>query len=134
LSPAIYEFTIYFDSHLYDNLVIATPEPPAGDWDEIVWQPDPLWSIDGGYDALALGSGIGQGEAVSGFAVSFDWLGTGTPGPQWYDIIKPPNYSKPVDSSWTTIKPITIIPAPGAFILTVIGLSIIGFRKKHRAF
>lgn len=132
VSP-IEEFTIWFNYTLpYANLTIETPDPPASGWDELVWQPDPLWSIDGSYDALALGSGIGTGQTVSGFAVSFDWPGTGVPGSQFYEIINPATWEA-VDEGWTTSEPVTIIPVPGACILTVIGLGIIGFRKKHKA-
>lgn len=34
------------------------------------------------YDALATGAGIMPGASLSGFAVEFNWLGTGAPGTQ----------------------------------------------------
>lgn len=86
LPVPIEEFTIWFDYALYDNLAIETPDPPAGDWDEIVWQVEPALEADGGYDALTLAVGIGVGEMESGFSVSFYWLGAGEPGSQYYEI------------------------------------------------
>lgn len=130
LTSPIEEFTIWFDYTLYDGLAIETPDPPASDWDElIISQPDPKWSIDGGYDALAesWNPGINIGQTVSGFSVSFDWLGTGEPGSQLYEIVNPDTYDT-IESGRTII-----IPAPGALILTVIGLSVIRFREKHKA-
>ena len=80
LSETIEEFTIWFGIGSYDNLAIETLDPPASNWDELVWDPEPLLDDDGGYDALATGLNIAVGEHVYGFAVSFDWLGTDEPG------------------------------------------------------
>ena len=41
LSEGVEEFTIWFDSGLYDNLVVTTPETPR-EWDQIVWQVESL--------------------------------------------------------------------------------------------
>jgi len=108
LTPAIKEFTIWFDYGLYGNLSIETPNPPASDWDEVVIQPEPVLADDGYYDALVLGVGIGIGEMVSGFAVSFDWLGVGDPGSQLYEIIDPATFDT-LDSGYTIPEPATII-------------------------
>jgi len=121
LTPAIEEFTIWFDYGLYNNLSIETPDPPASDWDEIVIQPEPVLGDDGYYDALALGVGIGIGETVSGFAISFDWLGAGQPGSQFYEIIDPATFDT-LDSGWT-------IPEPATLLLLSFG-SIILMRKR----
>lgn len=107
LTPAIQEFTIWFEYGLYDNLSIETPDPPAGDWDELVIQPEPVLEDDGYYDALALTSGIGISETVSGFVVSFDWLGAGQPGSQFYEIIDPMTFET-IDSGWTVPEPATL--------------------------
>ena len=120
LTEPIEEFTIWFDYELYDSLAVVTPDTPAG-WDQIVWQPDEVLGDDGGYDAKALGVGIGQGSTIGGFSVSFDWLGTGEPGPQRYDIVDPANYPEPLDSGET-------IPEPGTIFLLCIGSLVL--RKK----
>ncbi len=108
LTEGIDEFTVWFGVGSYDNLVIETLDPPASNWDEIVWQPEPFLGDDGGYDALATGLNIGIGESVSGFAVSFDWLGAGSPGSQYYEIINPMDFST-IETGWTTPEPSTLM-------------------------
>ena len=108
LTPAVEEFTIRFDYGLYDNLSIETPDPPAGDWDELAIQPEPVLEDDGYYDALTLDTGIGIGETVSGLSVSFDWLGVGQPGSQFYEIINPATFET-LDSGLTVPEPVTFL-------------------------
>jgi len=124
LTDGIDEFTIWFGIGSYDNLIIETGDPPASNWDEIVWDPDPFLGDDGGYDALASNLDIGTGEHVYGFAVSFDWLGTGDPGSQYYEIIDPDDFST-IDSGWTT-------PEPGSFLILLAGVSILRIKKRKR--
>lgn len=107
LTKPIVEFTIWFDYGLYENLAIETPATPAG-WDQIVWQPEPVLLDDGGYDAKGLGAGIGVGQRVSGFALSFDWLGVSEPGPQFYEIIDPATLET-IDSGMTIPEPATLL-------------------------
>lgn len=108
LPEPISEFTIWFGIGSYDNLAIATQNPPAGNWDEVVWQPEPFLGDDGGYDALAKNLNIGVGEHVYGFAVSFDWLGTGNPGSQFYEIIDHVNFYT-IESGYTVPEPATLL-------------------------
>jgi hypothetical protein len=110
LPEPISEFTIWFGIGSYDNLAIATLDPPANNWDEIVWQPEPFLGDDGGYDALAKGLNINVGESVTGFSVSFDWMGVGTPSSQFYEIVVP-NTSpmQVIDSGWTVPEPGTVV-------------------------
>ena len=119
LAEEIEEFTIWFDYGLYDNLAVTTPNPPSGDWDEIIWQPEPVIGDDGGYDALANASNlaIGIGENVYGFAVSFDWLGIGEPGSQYYEIIDPVTFGT-IESGYTVPEPATcLLLLSGVFLL-----------------
>jgi hypothetical protein len=123
LSPEpIKEFTIWFGVGSYDNLTIATLNSPASNWDEIVWQPEPILGDDGGYDALATGLNIGVGESVTGFSVSFDWLGTGMPGTQYYEIINP-NTFETIESGWT-------VPEPATLLLLICGG--LGAMRRHK--
>ncbi len=117
LTPAIEEFTIWFDYGLYDNLVV---EIPKSGWDELVIQPEPVLADDGYYDALALTSGIGVGETVNGFVVSFDWLGVGQPGSQFYEIINPLTFET-VDFGYTAPEPATIF---------LLGIGSLALRKR----
>ena len=110
-------------SLLYDGLVVTTPDPPASDWSEIVWDPEPLLLDDGAYDAVALTVGIGQDESVYGFSVSFDWLpGTGEPGKQLYHIVDPENYPEPIEVGWT-------IPEPASAVMLGLGGILLVLRR-----
>jgi len=120
LTPVIEEFTIWFDFGSFDNLSIETPDPPAGGWNEVVIQPEPVLGDDGYYDALSLALGIGIGEMVSGFTVSFDWLGSGEPGSQLYEIIDPTTFET-LDSGYTIPEPTTLL---------LLGLGGIALRRK----
>ena len=108
LAPPIEELTIYFDFGLYDNLEVTTPETPP-EWSQIVWQVEPVISDPGGYDALASAENIAidVGETISGFSVSFDWLGTDGPGSQFYEIIDPVSFET-LDSGYTVPEPTTM--------------------------
>jgi len=124
LGAPIEEFTIYFDYGLYSDLSIDTPK---ANWDGLTVNPDLILGIPqpGYYDALSLVSGIAPGSTESGFLVSFNWLGTGTPGVQYFEIVNPSDFSV-VDSGNTTP-----VPEPGTMMLlgsSLLGL--IGLRRK----
>jgi len=123
LTETIEEFTIWFDFGLYEDLAIQTPDPPASNWSEIVLQPEPVLQDDGAYDAKALGPGIGIGQVVTGFAVSFNWLGDSVmPGPQFYEIIDPTTYQT-IDSGYT-------IPEPATIFLIGLGSLVLQIKRK----
>jgi hypothetical protein len=80
---------VMFDTELYEesSLAIVTPSPLADDWDEILLASAP--DVPAAYDALATGAGIPSGGSAAGFAVTFHWLGAGTPGSQPFEISDP---------------------------------------------
>ena len=121
----IEEFTVFFGADLYDNISIEGIQPPSPEWDVLVWN-SAFAGSPGGYDALSTGSGISQGQAVSGFLVTFDWLGSGLPGSQYYEVVNPLNYSQILESGWTTSA---VIPAPSALALAVSGLAFLKMRS-----
>jgi hypothetical protein len=122
LAEEIKEFTVWFGIGSYDNLAIKTLDPPASNWNEVVWQPEPFLGDDGGYDALTKNLNIGIGEHVYDFSVSFDWLGQGTPGSQFYEIIDPVDFHT-IDHGWT-------VPEPGT--LWLLGLAGFALMRKRR--
>ncbi len=105
LTPAIEEFTIWFDYGLYETIAV---EIPKSGWNELVVQPEPVLADDGYYDALTLDTGIGTGQTVNGFAVSFNWLGVGQLGPQFYEIIDPVTFET-IDFGYTVPEPTTLL-------------------------
>lgn len=120
LAEGIEEFTIYFDYGLYDNLLVSTPATPAG-WDQIVWQVEPILKDPGGYDALATNLNIAVGTSLSGFSVSFDWLGIGAPSSQYYEIIDPVTFGT-IESGYT-------VPEPASCLLLLTGALLLRRRK-----
>ncbi len=114
LGVSINEFTIYFDRNLYSNLAVETS--PV-DWDPLVVQPDLGIPSDGFFDALALASGIAPGDSLSGFAVSFTYLGQGTPGAQAFDILDA-NFDV-IDSGSTATATNGTVPEPAILLLMV---------------
>ena len=116
LMDPIEEFTIYFDYGLYDNLVIETTEPLSANWDEIILQPEPVLADGGIYDTLALNTGIYHGQSISGFSISFDWLGTDEPCSQFYEIIDPVSFNT-IDSGFTVPEPATMCLLATGFLI-----------------
>ena len=108
LTQGIEEFTIWFDFGDYDNLTVTTPETPP-EWDQIVWQIEPVLEDPGGYDALATNLNIEIGESLTGFSVSFDWQPeTGVPGSQYYEIINPDTFET-IEDGYTVPEPATVL-------------------------
>ena len=92
LSIPINESSMWFDYGLYHNLAIATFGSPAGNWNEIVRQPEAIRG-NGGYDALVASLGIGPAETVSGFCIRFNGIGTGDPCSRFCDIVNPSDFT-----------------------------------------
>ncbi|PVV07633.1 MAG: hypothetical protein B6D77_13350 [gamma proteobacterium symbiont of Ctena orbiculata] len=128
LSP-IEEFTIWFDLGLYDNLLISAS--PSLDWDGLAIQPDPLLPDDGFADWLTFGAAINPGEMLGGFRVEFDWLGSGTPGAQFFEIIDPENFTASSSglTQITQTATSTSVPEPGTWALMGVGLLLLGVRR-----
>lgn len=119
------EFTILFDRGSYADLAVVS-SPPG--WDALVVQPDPGLPDDGFFDALALGSGLGPGGTVAGFAVTARFLGTGAPGPQPFRIVDPVSFAT-LGNGFTTA-----VPAPPAGLLAATGvLAGVSRRWRRRA-
>lgn len=124
-SPADFEeFTIWFDAGLYDNLTVTTAGPLLAEWDQIVWQPEPLLLDAGAFDAICTSDfKLGIGQSIDGFSVAFDWLGQGTPGFQYYEIVTPETLVV-VDSGFT-------IPEPASVTLFVLAGLVCAKHKRY---
>ncbi len=117
------EFTVYFDFGVYQNLsVISAPLT----WDPVVVEPGNFLNNDGYYDSLALLGGVAPGGSLGGFSVRFDYLGTGNPGAQFFEIVDPVDFSV-LDSGLTNFIPVP--PAVWLFGTGLIGLMAVARRK-----
>ena len=113
----IEEFTVYFESGLYQNLVINDVNAVPG-WDPLTVEPNNFLNNDGFYDALAMSSGLAPGNGIGGFTVRFEFLGTGMPGSQFFEVVDPLDFTV-LDSGQTSL-----VPLPAAIWL--LGSGIIG--------
>lgn len=125
----IEEFSIYFDVNLTNNLSISAS--PV-DWDGIAIQPDTGLPDDGFADWLYLGfdTGIGFGETLGGFSAVFDFLGTGTPGDQFWEIIDPFTFAT-LASGFTQLD-VATVPEPSSITLLAFGLFLIAIYSRRR--
>ncbi len=129
------QFTIYFDPTIYLNLDVTGFSPL--DWDGFASAPGDNLPDDDFVDWCATGpfcfqdiAGIDLGETLSGFSVAFDWLGAGTPGSQFFEIINPEPFDI-ASSGFTQLldnnPPSVPEPAP----LLMIGLGLLALLKRH---
>ncbi len=127
----IEEFTIWFDLGVYENLQLTGS--PSLDWDGFVAQPDIFLPDDGFADWFALGALINPGETLSGFSVSFDYLASGTPGTQFFELIDPLTFDSITDG-FTQLKVNNPVPLPGTFALLSLGLALVGGLRRRITF
>ena len=125
LSIEIEEFTIFFTVGDYENLAIGVT--PAN-WGPLVIDPNTGIPDDGFYDALAFSIGIVPGASLGGFSVQFDYLGTGTPGSQLFDILNPNTFAV-LDSGTTQLS---AVPIPAAGLLMGTGLLTLFMAARRR--
>ena len=86
LAVPIAEFTLFFSVGQHAMLHDISTAP---DWDVLLVQPDPAIPASGYLDALALAGGSHPGATATGFSVTFDYLGAGSPGAQPFSILDP---------------------------------------------
>lgn len=123
------EISVYFDAGLYDALANPVAE---GNWDPYVAQPDAgVWS-EGFFDILNL-DGYLAGGASTTFSLTFDYLGTGTPGAQRFDFFDSADFS--VQLTGNTVlqaePPANDVPEPASIALVLAGLGAVGLAR-HR--
>jgi hypothetical protein len=124
-------FDISFDPNLYSNLQIVTPSSFQSQWYE------QILPAGGGlpalYDVCAtpLGnptcpttSGVTSGNTLTGFSVQFNWLGTGLPGSQPFEIDNANNPSQKLETGVTG-------PEPSSIFLAAFGLALAGYKIRR---
>ena len=134
LGVDIEEFTVYFEASVFESLAVGSA--PAG-WDPVAVEPtnDPF-DPDGYYDAFALSATpIAPGDSLGGFTVTFDYLLSGTPGSQFFEIVMFNNSTFDFDviDSGQTIAA-SVVPVPAAIWL--FGTALVGlvrFSKRRKA-
>jgi hypothetical protein len=125
LGANIGEFTVFFTPGQYQSLQVQSS---PGNWDPLAIQPDPGLPDNGFFDAAALDAGLAPGATASGFAVRFQWLGSGTPGSQPFDIVDPNNFAVPLESGNT----VAAVPLPSSAPLIFSALVSFGFALRRR--
>jgi hypothetical protein len=143
LTEGIEEFVVYFEPGSYENL--NSTILPIG-WDVFIDDPIvplPLFNISerGVFDAfIDTALAIGLGEALGGFSIAFNWIGT-TPAPDAagnvFEVLDP-NSNFDVVASGVTTAPVIVPPPPNPIpepsILPLFGLALlfVGSRKRFR--
>lgn len=118
LGSPLQDFTIYFNDNLFANL--ANESTQAG-WDLLLIQPDTAIPAAGFLDGLAPGSGLASGAWADGFAVSFDYLGTGIPDRQAFSVYETVTWGE-IEKGMTGSAAVPV-PVPGTLGLLVLGLA-----------
>lgn len=118
------QFTLYFDKSLFAGL---SDEVAAPGWSPFVAQPDLGLASDGFLDVLSLAGLAAAAVPVSGFSVSFTYLGAGAPGSQPFDLLDSSSFVV-VQSGFTTP-----VPEPAAAAMLILGLPFVLALGRRRA-
>lgn len=126
-SADIEGFQIFFDYNNTENLDVVGG--PAG-WDLVRFQPEADLFLDGVFDGLAVpGPGIPQGISLAGFSIAFDWLSSGTPGSQPFEIYAASGFS--VLETGGVTSSAAAVPAPSGLWLLGTAMAGLGvFRNR----
>jgi hypothetical protein len=108
---------ILFDPSLFQegSLTISSDSALATNWSQQFLASAP--GVPAAFDIAALNGGIAVGGSVSGFAVTFFWLGTGNPGSQRFEV-----YNGQTFDLLETGNTVAVVPLPAAFGLLAFGV------------
>ncbi len=71
---------------------------------------------------------IKPGKSLTGFSVSFDWLGGALFGKQTFEFFDSATYA-PQGTGTTRILKTVTVPLPGTFYLSLLNLGLIALKK-----
>lgn len=120
LTSNVDEFTLYFERLEYRDLTLV--DAPMG-WDMLVVQSDAALPADGFVDGISPVV-LSSMAAVGPFVVSFDYVGSNTPGSQRFELYDTSTFTL-VGSGFTVPSP---IPEPHSLLLFAAGLVAVGAR------
>ncbi len=118
-------FTVLFDSTLYGSLEDPLPAPNPMEWLSSTIQPT-FGAADGLYTAIAQKDDAALADP---FTVRFVWLGTGTPGPQSFEVFD--DGFNVIDTGSTSPFGAPAIPEPGSLLLVAGALGLLGWRNRR---
>lgn len=112
---------IEFDPALYleSSLTIVSDPVMTADWDQILIGSQT--GLPALLDLFALVAPLSDGATLSGFAIEFEWLGTGMPGSQAFQILNPDTFDA-VSAGRTTGA--ASVPEPAPLLLALTGLAL----------
>lgn len=119
-------FNVLFDPTLYGSLE-DPPTAPNADWMSSTSQPIPSLPADGQYTAIAQQDNASLADP---FTLSFVWLGTGTPGPQAFEVLD--DSFNVLANGVTSPFGAPAIPEPGSLLLMAGALGWLGCRRLRR--
>jgi len=121
--PAFTGFNVLFDPTRYGSLE-DPPAAPNAEWTVLTSQPIPSLPADGQYTAIAQQDNASLADP---FAVSFVWLGTGTPGSQPFELLD--DSFNVIANGFTAPFGTPAIPEPGSLLLVAGALGLLGWRS-----
>ncbi len=122
------DLAVYFP--LATSLNLVDLGTGGTDWTTFVFQPDPNLPADGEYDMLAT---IDNPSLTVSFDVQFQYLGTGSPGPQEFTLYDP-NFN--ILDNGETVPASSPSPVPEPASLLLLGSGLLGmsaYVKRRRA-
>jgi hypothetical protein len=121
---------IDFDPALYleSSLNIVSDPVLNASWDQLIIGSQPGYPAL--FDVFALGTGLDNGDVLTGLAVEFTWLGAGLPGAQAFTLLDPTSFDV-IDSGFTRAAS-SNVPEPGGIAFVVFLLLLFAAVMKYR--
>ena len=125
LAVPIAEFTLFFSVGQHAMLHDISTAPG---WDVLLVRPDPAIPASGYLDALALAGGIHPGATATGFSVTFDYRGAGSPGAQPFSILDPVSFIE-LETGITQAAAVALPSTPWLLLAGVLAMAGLGRRR-----